>query len=332
MTVWALLAACSGDSSGAALNLDYLSGTDVEGFHFRVERVACTAADAFTPRVVEGNIALVDGIFPAQITWVDDAPFAADSRHTGGEMFLALEPGCYDLVFTPASFVDQGSWLSSNDCGEADVDGVVVDAGRTTEVLLISQCQGGGSTTVPSTGNRAPIITVPPDDLSTFECEAATTCFTVYDPDDDLLTVDWDLTSTRPLFALDVAQPVLLGFEEGHRLWEVCAEVVGEVTDDYALALSVTDPAGLSDDAWHDLDVAWIDDPYCFDAFSGLQPDGPSPIDRVAGCEPTTAEQWYCSGNYGANPVTTAAVCLGTDLQPELLYPSCGGFGGGGPE
>ncbi len=58
-------------STGAALTVDYFGDTDVVGFHFQVEAVACDAYPDVSPVALAFLVDLVDGIFPGQIGFAD---------------------------------------------------------------------------------------------------------------------------------------------------------------------------------------------------------------------------------------------------------------------
>ena len=92
----------AGQGTGAKLSVDYFGGSDVVGFHFSIERVACDASDAFSPLLIEANVDLVDGIFPGMIALVEQV-YSEETRHLGADLFTALEPGCYDVTAAPAS-------------------------------------------------------------------------------------------------------------------------------------------------------------------------------------------------------------------------------------
>ena len=179
------------ESTGAMLSVDYFGDTDVVGFHFNIERVACDAADAFTPFTVEANVNLVDGIFPGMIDLVEQT-LDPDSRHLGADLFATLEAGCYDVMAPPAQEVSQDDFMPPVDCGTASIDGVEVRDGTTSEVTLISQCMGdeNGALDTLVTLNHPPVVDVyfPTDDRDgdgyandddskfAYECEPAEAC------------------------------------------------------------------------------------------------------------------------------------------------------------
>jgi hypothetical protein len=126
--------------TGALLSVDLTGDTDVVGFHFRVEREACSAEDRFTPFSLDFTVDLMDGYVPAEVDVVEQR-WDSGSRHLAADLFTALEVGCYRFQADPASQIDGEAWTPSGDCASAHATGVQVENGLTTEVLLISQCQ-----------------------------------------------------------------------------------------------------------------------------------------------------------------------------------------------
>ncbi|HHO53962.1 MAG TPA: hypothetical protein ENK18_24600, partial [Deltaproteobacteria bacterium] len=158
--------------TGASLTVDYFGDTDVVGFHFTVERVACDAGDSFVPETIEANVDLVDGIFPGMISLVEQV-LDADSRHLGSDFFLTLEPGCYDVTATPAASIDGDDWVASADCATASAEGVEVLGGQTTETTLLSQCVGDpiGALDTLVLLNHPPSFDLEIDEKFNYECE-----------------------------------------------------------------------------------------------------------------------------------------------------------------
>ncbi|HHO50158.1 MAG TPA: hypothetical protein ENK18_04610, partial [Deltaproteobacteria bacterium] len=176
--------------TGASLTIDYFGDTDVVGFHFTVERVACDAGDSFVPETTEANVDLVDGIFPGMISLVEQV-LDADSRHLGSDLFLTLEPGCYDVTATPAASIDGDDWIASADCATASAEGIEVLGGQTTEATLLSQCLGDpiGGLDVLVLLNHPPSFDLEIDEKFNYECEPVNVCATISDPDDDPIEV-----------------------------------------------------------------------------------------------------------------------------------------------
>jgi hypothetical protein len=336
------LTACAGDATGAKLSCDYLAGTDVVGFHFEVERVACEVGDDFAPYSLTENVDLVDGIFPGMIGFVEEAPFDAESKHTGADLFPSLEPGCYEVMAAPASSVDADGWTPSADCTVATSDAVEVFSGETTEILLLSQCVGEetGAMDTLVLLNHPPVIEVSIDEKFNYECEAVNVCVTYYDPDDDPMDVVWENLTSTPEFSLTPGDAEVIGFDDGHRIWEQCAEIVTRYTTSYDFSVTVYDQGYeggvltyiediIGEESHSDLvfpiHTNWVEEPLCFDDDGTLVPVKGSEIIRAEGCSYVSDEDYYCSGAYAVDPAIVQFLCDGTDLIEEALYPACDG-------
>ena len=110
-----------------------------------------------------------------------DAPFVEGSAHAFADKFFALSAGCYDVQAAPYG-------EGAKACSVAELKQVLVEAGKTTERLLVSQCLGvdkGALDTIAAL-NHDPVI----DDLyfptSKFSCaEPTVICVEASDPDGD---------------------------------------------------------------------------------------------------------------------------------------------------
>jgi hypothetical protein len=69
--------------------------------------------------------------------------------------------------------------------------------------------------------------------------------------------------------------------------------------------------------------TSWGEEPRCFDADGLLVAAEGSEVVRAAGCDPTTAEEWYCGGEGEPAPEVAALVCDGGVLLEDRLYPPC---------
>ncbi len=352
----------AGLGTGALLSMDYFGGSDVVGFHYEIERVACDASDAFSPLTIEENVDLVDGIFPGQIELVEQV-YDETSRHLGADLFTTLPAGCYDVTAAPASAIDGDDWTPSTDCSVASADGLEVVDGQTTETTLISQCVGDefGALDTLVTLNHPPVVSIdfPTEDRNgdgvangddgkfNYECEPVEVCATIYDEDDDPIEVDWTISPASGVFASSEGTLQVIGFENGHRVWEQCVEYVTRVTDTYDVNFTAWDlgysggslvrieslvaPESSRDDMDFPIHTNWAEEPLCYDADGDLVPAVGVDIHREAGCDYVTAEEWYCSGAYAVDPDVAEYVCEGTNLIEENLYPNCDGDNGGGP-
>ena len=340
MTILMSLIGCNtATETGAMMSVDYLGGTDVVGFHFEVDRVACDASDSFAPYHWEGNVDLVDGIFPAMIGSLENKPFDDQSRHTGADLFISLDPGCYDVMAAPAAAVDGDDWTPSADCSTASSSGVEVVGGATTEILLLSQCIGDetGALDTLVLLNHEPIISVEIDEKFNYECEPVNVCVTYYDPDDDPMVVEW--ASSPSWYALNQGTAEVIDFDDGHRVWQECTEIVTRWTQSYDVTVTVSDlgyEGGsltkiediIGEESHSDLTFPihtnWIEEPMCMDGDTAVPIEGVS-IERYPGCGYTDAETFYCSGAYShmTDPDVVEYLCDGTSLIEENLYPDC---------
>ena len=339
----AVLGGCAtdtADSTGARLSLDYFGDTDVVGFHFEVERVSCDSFDAFEPYSVAVNVDLVDGIFPGMIDLLEQS-LDPESRHLGSDLFVSLEPGCYDVTAIPASSIDGDDWTPSTDCGIASAEGVLVEAGQTTEATLISQCVGDdiGALDTLVLLNHPPQFILDIDEKFNYECEAVNVCVTAYDVDDDPLEFEWSKTSGPAYFALNLGAPEVIGFEGGHRIWQQCTEIVTRWTDSYDFQVAVYDLGYSANqlvrienlvegDSRSTLEFPihtnWIEEPMCIDGSGVLIPATDSEIVRYPGCNYTDAQAYYCSGNYAIDPAIEQYLCDDNGILIEsALYPEC---------
>jgi len=331
----------AGLGTGALLSVDYFADTDVKGFHYVLERASCSG-EAITPQTWEFNVNLADNIFPGMVQHIESV-LDEQSRHLGADLFFSLEPGCYDVTAIPASELDvaTGAWTPSADCSAASASGIEVVDGQTTEApLLISQCVGDpiGAIDVTVVLNHPPVISVEIDEKYNYECEAVEVCVTAWDADDDPIEYVFSQNSGPALFQLDQGSPQVVGFDDGHRIWEQCATYVTQWTATYGMQVEVFDLGvqggnlvrfeDITGEPSHDsmtfpVYTNWIEEPMCIDMSGAAVPVLGADITRVPGCSWTTAEQWYCSGSYAADPAVVAYVCDGTSLIEDALYPDC---------
>lgn len=340
---------------GAALTVDVYGQSDVVGFHIEVERVACDASDAFTPLQISAEVDLIDGLVPGQIRLVEQV-LDPESRHLAADLFIALPPGCYRALAAPAAEIDgAGGWTPSSDCAAVEAEGIRVVDGHTTELTLLSQCVGDavGALDTLVTLNHPPVLRVhfPTDDRDgdgvangddgkfNLECEPVEVCATLTDVDDDPVEVVWAQVDGAPAHSLVPGALRVIGFDDGHRIWEQCATVVTHQAGSVSLEAAAFDlgyadgglvrldalvaPARSTDALRFPIHTSWGEEPRCFDADGLLVAAEGSDVVRAAGCDPTTAEEWYCGGEGSPDPEVAALVCADGALLEERLYPPC---------
>jgi hypothetical protein len=132
---------------------------------------------------------------PGGIEAFEDKPFDADSEHAFADGFFVLNAGCYDVEVEPLKSDGQ----PSTKCSIASKQGVTVSDGKTTEILLISQCQGKarGGLDVIATLNHPPHIkhvTYTPAKMVACPNDV-TICVEAKDPDKDPMRVEWAILS-----------------------------------------------------------------------------------------------------------------------------------------
>ncbi len=265
-----------------------------------------------------------------------------DSRHLAADLFLSVPAGCYTVWAIPADTVNVNNpndWTPSADCSSADTGVFEVVDGQTTETApMISQCVGDpvGAFDATVVINNPPVISVDVDEKYNYECESVEACVTTYDPNADPISIVFAKTGGGGLFYIDQGTPEVVGFDDGHRIWEQCATIVTQYTGSYDITATVWDhtatgttfeaETGLDshDDLTFPIHTNWIEDPLCFDDYGTLVPAPGSSIDRWPGCFWTNAQTYYCGGGYPIDPDVVAFLCDGNSLLEENLYPDCG--------
>jgi hypothetical protein len=182
-------------SEGIRLTVDVGSTTGVDGIHFEVVPVSCEDGTPLPDSdILIAEKPLEDLLIPGGIPELENNPLDASSRHAFADYFMVVPPGCYDVTTIPIA--------PELTCYPAYELGVVVEAGRTTEVFLINQCAG----TDPGALDILAAINHPPELLDVvFEsgkfvasCDQQIICATARDPENDPLEFVWTVTSGPP--------------------------------------------------------------------------------------------------------------------------------------
>jgi hypothetical protein len=327
---------------GAKLSVDYVGDSDVVGFHYLIERVSCSPGDAIEPYAFEALVDLQDQLAPGGVTLLD--VFDDASGHIFADIFVTLDPGCYDVTATPVSEMDMdaGTWTPSDDCAEATEDGVEVVAETTTEVpVLVSQCEGDpngedGATVVL---NHPPEFDLAIDDRFGFVCEVLEACASVSDPDNDPLELVWSQTSGGALF-----EPIAVGpltattFEGGVQSYEQCAAFVSDAVGDYTFDVTAYDldgtgariedllDPGLESNARLEFPLYTSRgvEPHCVDESGAMVPLGED-IARAPGCSWETPAEYFCNPANAADAgFSLADTCPAGVFEPDAAFPDCG--------
>lgn len=198
----------SPESTGARLALDWFADTDVAGFHLRIDRVPCHGRDRGRrpgPSVLSSTFSF------------DDAHLDPTTRHRATELFVGLEPGCYEVLAVPASELSGATWTASADCARAGSGRLKVARGRASVASLLPQCVGDrhGHRDVIARLNRPPELAVDP----------VRACATATDPDDDPVAVSFRGPDG---LAIGAGPPEVVAFEGDRRVWRACADLPAE--------------------------------------------------------------------------------------------------------
>ena len=221
-------------TAGMALTMDILADTDVAGMRYEIDRVACPGGDGdFEPWSADAEVDLEDLLLPGGLDAFEDQPLDGESAHLFADYFTMTPAGCYDVTVTPLD--EDGE--PSDDCATASAEGVEVEDGETTEILLVSQCDG------PERGalDTVAVVNHPPTlDAVTYNPSKFTTCgdtveicATATDPDGDPIEFDWDFPEGLTVEAGPIGS-------DGETTTQ-CASVIAESGDSYNIDLTVYD-------------------------------------------------------------------------------------------
>ncbi|RAL22864.1 hypothetical protein DL240_08200 [Lujinxingia litoralis] len=308
------------------LTVDFQGGSDVAGFLFEIE--PCGGGE----RVVAER-SLEDLRIPGMIPSLDDNPLDRGSSHLFSDFFTVAEPGCYDVRARPL----QENGEPSQECYDAAVSGVQVRAKQTTEVLLLSQCEGDstGSLDVIAGLNHPPVIVSIEYSPSKFifECELVEVCVSARDPNADPLSFEFEQVGGQQLFM----GPVEVEVEQDGEQARACMQAAPLWNGTYEFRVRVYDMlhengglARIEDYVGHPshaemvfpVHTNWDIELECYDASTRefhLLP-GVREIVRAPGCNPIWPAQFYCSP-YKWDDVETT--CPDGRFRPETVYPSC---------
>ncbi|MFU8803878.1 MAG: hypothetical protein ACNA8W_08735 [Bradymonadaceae bacterium] len=316
-------------STGLALSVDYLGGSDVAGFHYLVKTCGGKVV------MVDKRKDLEDLILPGMIPAFENEPFDAHSKHLFSDHFMVLPAGCYDVKVQPMTKNHE----KSGDCSAAKAFGVEVLDGLTTEILLVSQCKGAerGGLDVIAALNHPPVLKTVKHDPSkfVFECEETVVCATAYDPDNDLLEFDWKRMDDDYIHAFEVLEPRIT---QGKYVTE-CIRFVALWPGSYDIKVTVYDlfydkdaddyvraEDYLEKDSHASLifpiHTNWDIEQECYDPETKTfhRFEGVREIERAPGCYPIRPSQFYCSEYYMGD---TEPTCPGGEFAPETVYPIC---------
>ena len=227
-------AAETATTSGMALTMDILAETDVAGMRYDITRTPCPDGDEdYEAWETSVSVDLEDLLLPGGLDAFEDQPLDENSEHLFADYFTVVPAGCYDVSVTPLD--EDGE--PSDDCASASAEGVEVEDGETTEILLVSQCDGPerGALDTVAVINHPPTLealTYNPSKFTTCG-DTVEICATATDPDGDPVEFDWDfpagVTATPGAISSDGETTIQ------------CASVSAETGATYDLSLTVYD-------------------------------------------------------------------------------------------
>ena len=324
--------------TGVNLRTDYLGGTDVEGFHFDITRVACDGEE-IEDWSTSFNVDLADSVFPHGVELLEQT-YDSASQHVGSDVFVSLEVGCYSVDATPASRVDGDDWVASEDCAESATEVAEVTDGATSEVVLLSQCVGDeflGNLSAVATLNHPPVLEIALDTAFALQCEEITFCALSWDDDNDPIEFGWELLSDATVYSGEISELEAVGIEDGHVIWEQCATMVGADIAEFEFLVTAYDldadggrlEAAVEGES-HDtqqfaVQTSFGETPMCWDEDAGeaVIAEGYAEVARAEGCDYLTPEEMFCSGEYEVDSLVAAELCDGAALREDVYYPSC---------
>lgn len=334
----------SNSLSGARLTVTLGGDNDVVGFHFQVDAVACEADAEFAEFSYSANVALDDTAFPGRIEFLEEKPLDSDSSHMGADFFVALDPGCYIVTASPASEIRGDEWTPSEDCSTAVSDPLDVVGGYTTETILLSQCEGDlvGAVDALVVLNTPPVVIPNVENKFNNQCEPVEVCAQGWDPDDDPIEFAFENLSSTPFFSMELSDLALIGYEDGHRLWEQCATIVSQDIADYTVEIRAYDLAydehgaeiriedyiGEDSHGWIQIPIhtGWTQSDACIEEDGSITSTSGSYEDvecDPAVCMIVSDETFYCSGDYDVDADIVGLICDGADLLTDVLYEAC---------
>ncbi len=314
------------EERGLALSIGVDEESEVEGFLFEIE--GCEGEEEVAVYKEWEELVMPGGLVEALGT-----PSEVSQGHRFADYFSPMEAGCYDISVTPM----EGPEEPSSQCQSAVATEVFVVGNKTTEVLLLSQCEGAetGAADVAAALNHPPEIEEILYEPSKFvhECELATICVQARSPDGDPLTFEVEQVRGQQLrFPLKMLEP-----EVEDDVVTQCFEAVPLWYDDYAFEITAYDQMWEQDSLVRVDDMIaaesrakielplysnWDVELECYDEGEELFYPflGVRDIERAPGCIPIWPHEYYCSDFYWDDLERT---CPDGEFSPESVYPLC---------
>ncbi|MBX2799853.1 MAG: hypothetical protein KTR31_19395 [Myxococcales bacterium] len=326
--------------TGFDLRLEFYGDADIAGFHLELIRSACDPRDPAAPIPAPANVDLAGGTMPEHVQMLSQT-IDLSNEHVVTELRISpVRSACYDILVAPAREMDGDRWEPSLQCSAKTAPRVESRTGKFTPISFDIQCVGdpaGFDTALD--GNEFPVFELDAVPTSAVQCEPVRVCATVWDPDDDAVEMVWEVDGDP--FALQPADLQLVGFENGRRTWQACADVVPDEPGEIVVEPRVYD-LGWQDGTYGRVED-WLspgassfferiaitsdyrDDPVCWNDQGALvYEEGYTPAAVHPGCEPSTPADRICPGGPDDDPMSHP-LCFGSYLRGELLYPACEG-------
>ncbi|MBA2662896.1 MAG: hypothetical protein H0U74_11410 [Bradymonadaceae bacterium] len=220
-----------GDSAatGLSLKVEMKEAADVAAVRFSIE--TCAGELMFS-----GDKDFEELMLPGGMPAFELGPFDATSQHLFADHFMVLGAGCYNVAVQPLT----STGGTSEACTEARAQGVMVEDGRTTEIMLVSQCKAPpvGAVDVIGAINVAPMIEALEFEKFTRQCRENVICAIASDGNADGLEFDWSLLSGPAL----AHAPVVVNRAQltGRRTVE-CVSLVPAAAGEHTLEVRVFD-------------------------------------------------------------------------------------------
>ncbi len=234
--------------SRAALSVDLtslLATTDITQLRFSATRVSC-AGESFTAQTISRDASLADLALRVEDPELGNRPLAAESEHVFADDLVELDPGCYDITLAPLT----SSGAPSQSCAQASQPNVRIFPEATTEIVLVSQCTGDGSSADDATLalNRPPVLSDLGAEDVVEQCQPLTVCVTASDPDGDPIELPWHAnapadTDSIPVTIISTDATAVGGVRQ-------CASITPQSTGTFTYTISAYDTALHDGKAW----------------------------------------------------------------------------------
>jgi len=186
-------------SAAMALSSHVAAPKDVALVRYTVDRVSC-GGESFDALHQEIEVPLFGFTVIGGTPGFDWSPIAEGSEHFFADLFLPVPSGCYDITAQPITETGDPSL----ECSSASLNGVLIQQGKISEVVLISQCnnkdtvQVANNTTIFNTGPAVKGVQYDPH-KQVPKCQEQTICVTATDPENDPLQFDWVISVGDPV-------------------------------------------------------------------------------------------------------------------------------------